>query len=303
VLWRQVVALAIVCASTAAEADVTLDQPSGVCPLDPVRNELAALMPQIAAPASVTIETRHAGARIAATVTLDGGDARELRARDCAEAAKSIALVIAMTLRERAIEPAQAPLVVEPPAPPPLPPAPPVPDEPGVRVAIAAFRTEHVPIELLALAGGLTDHHARPAAVVGGRIGRGHLSLGLELELARSETIDVGDDGALRVRRTLASLTPCATLARVSLCGLATGGYVRGAAMRLANARTVSRGTFELGVRAEWIYPVLARVGLRVHADALQAIGSAGFMVDQSPVWSTDPRELRLGVGVVAIFL
>ena len=45
------------------------------------------------------------------------------------------------------------------------------------------------------------------------------------------------------------------------------------------------------------------RPGLRVHADALQALGSAGFMVDQAPVWSTDPRELRLGVGVVAIFL
>lgn len=301
VSWRSVLAVAILCVSTRARAqdNVTLEQPTGVCALDPVRSELSLLMPQVDASARVTIDTHRAGTRIAATVTLDGGDARELHARDCAEAAKSIALVIAMTLRDRAAEPVHVPLVVEPPAPPPLPPAPPVPVEP---VAIVQPQPPHTPIEVLALAGGLTDWHAHPAAVLGGRVGRGHVSLGLELELARSETIDVGDDGALRVRRTLASLTPCATLARVSLCGLATGGYVRGAAMRLANARSVSRPTFELGLRAEWIYPVLARVGVRVHADALQAIGSADFMVDQTPVWSTDPRELRLGVGVVAIF-
>lgn len=308
--------VAVVCASAPSRADVVLEQSAGACSLDGVRAALTTL-PAIAADAHVQIATRLADDRVEASLTLDGGDARELHARDCGELAKSIALVIVMTLRERPAAPARdvrvvplEPATVAAPdariAPVPAPARPPVAAGPAIEAPLAAraaIAPSRAPLELLAIAGGLTDHHAHPAAVLGGRIGRGRVALGLELELARGETIDVGDGGALHVSRTLASVTPCATVQGISLCGLATAGLVRARSERLANGTAVARGTFEVGVRAEWITPLVDRLGLRFHADALQAIGSAGFLVDQMPVWSTDPRELRLGIGLVAIFL
>ena len=54
--------------------------------------------------------------------------------------------------------------------------------------------------------------------------------------------------------------------------------------------------------RVEASVPVLRRIALRLHVDALQSLTSSQFLVDEMPVWTSKPRELWLGAGVMAAF-
>lgn len=277
-----------------ARADVTLEQPAGVCSLDGVRAELAAL-PHPAHDATVLVETALRDGRVEASVTI-GGATRAVSARGCRELATSIALIIVMALRDA--PPQQIAAAIEPPlaiAPPPrvLEPLPAAPARdvsrvarPGVRVAL--------------LLGAAADLRGHPSLVAGGRIGRGRWSLGLEVQAEAESSIALENGGEISMSRTSVAAAPCARLAGFGLCGLAAGGALRGRGIELADATVVTRPIAQLGARAEWSYPLVGGFALRIHVDATQALTSARFLVDQMPVWTSDSRELRLGAGVVA---
>ena len=275
-----------------AHADVVLDQPAGVCALDGVRVELDAL-PRIARDGDVQIATTIEGERVLGSVTI-GDDVRAVSARDCRELAKSIALIIVMSLRDA--EPVSSVTsAVEPPR-----------DVPALRVE----EPERVVVRVAratrpafaALVGGTGDLHGQPSLLAGVRARHGRYSLGLEAQAEGTTRVAVEDGGQISVSRKYATLAPCVHVAQAAFCGVMAAGALRGRASELADAASVTRALVQVGGRAEWSYPIAARIGLRVHVDAVQALTRAEFLVDQMPVWTSDSRELRLGGAVVAHF-
>ncbi|HEY5927409.1 MAG TPA: hypothetical protein VIV11_37250, partial [Kofleriaceae bacterium] len=164
--------------------------------------------------------------------------------------------------------------------------------------ASAPPRTRH----LAFLLGGATDATGRPALVAGARVRRGRMSLGLELQLVAPLSLDAGDGATVRVSQYGVDAAPCFHVSRFALCGLATAGVIGGAGDQLAHATSVWRPALAVGARVEASVPVLPRVALRLHVDALQALTSSRFTVDEMPVWTSEPRQLWVGGGVQAVF-
>jgi hypothetical protein len=250
------------------------------------------------------------------TYVMASGDVigpRVVKAASCRELAKSLALVIVMSWR--ADEPTPAPAPVEaapveaaPNQPAPLAPPVAVVDEviemPAVVVERAVDRvqprmsTRHLAV----LAGGASDVSGTPALVLGGRVRRGSFSGGLELHLTSPQTLDVGDGGSARITQNAVDALPCFHLAYFAACGVATAGLIGGTGQHLAHAVSVYRASFAVGGRLEASYPVLPRLALRLHVDALQALTSSRFSVDEMVVWTSKPHELWLGGGILAVF-
>ncbi len=236
------------------------------------------------------------------TYVMASGDVigpRVVRASSCSELAKSLALVIVMSLRaDEPREPASVtrgitierttlPITIE-------------ASEPteGNRARRDAKTVEHVE----ALLGGAGDLSRRPALVLGGRWHHGALSLGLELHVLSPQSIDIDAGGSVEVTRTGVEAAPCLHVTYLAVCGLASARMVTGEGHELAEAAHIRRTAFAVGGRIELAYPVLHRLSLRVHLDGLQALDRTRFTVDEMAVWTSDSRELWLGAGVLAHF-
>lgn len=281
------------------------------CSREAVADEVRALGGDLdAAGDRVQIDMQRDGRSIVGTIvyTSTAGDVtapRVVHTASCAEAAKSLALIIVMSLR------ADEPVVVEPVADEPVDesavavpvavPAPVIitsePQEPEASRAPRAS-TKHVAV----FVGAASDTTAHPALELGSRWRHDRLSLGLELHIATPESIDVGDGGTVHVAAAGLDAVPCFHASYLALCGLANAGLISAEGQALANAATARRAAFAVGGRVELDVPLLDRVSLRVHLDGLQALTSSRFLVDQMPVWTSEPRELWLGAGVLAKF-
>jgi len=234
---------------------------------------------------------------------------RVVKAASCRELAKSLALVLVMSWRaDEPVTPAPVePAPVEP-APPPAPVEPPAPTtitEPVIEMAPLAIdrpaprmSTHHLAV----LAGAASDATGSPALVVGGRWRHGQFSAGLELHLTAQQALDVGDGGSVRVTQNGLDALPCFHVSHFALCGIATAGVIGGEGKNLAHAVSVRRAAVALGGRLEASYPLVRRVALRLHVDALQSLTSSRFLVDEMVVWTSKPHELWLGGGIVAVF-
>jgi hypothetical protein len=144
------------------------------------------------------------------------------------------------------------------------------------------------------------DRHA--AIVAGMRWRRGWLSIGLEVNRGTETTIETGDTGHVHVARTFAAALSCGHLGRFGLCGVAAAGMLTGRGELLADASTVRRLIALVGARAEWTLQITDLFGVQAHVEGLQALRNSRFLVDQMPVWSSQSREVRVGLGVVANF-
>lgn len=259
---------------------------------------------------------------------------RVVRAASCRELAKSLALVIVMSLRadEPRDEPA-APVPVEPSQPagvaahakprsstpsqaspggattrrPSL--AAPQASTGGATTSppsLAASRASPggaTPPHLEALLGAAGDASRRPALVLGARWRQGRISLGVELAIRNPITIDVEAGGSVEVTQTGIEAVPCFHIRALALCGLASAGMIGGEGHQLAEAAHARRAAVAFGGRVELVVPILDRVALRLHLDGLQALDRTQFLVDEMAVWTSDSRELWLGAGVLANFL
>ncbi|HEX5061682.1 MAG TPA: hypothetical protein VFV99_20085 [Kofleriaceae bacterium] len=234
---------------------------------------------------------------------------RVVHATSCGELAKSLALIVVMSLRADEQVDAPAPVM----APAMIPPAttPPMTTTPTTTMTSnelvnhsttsdtrAHSSTRHVAL----FVGAASDTTAHPALELGSRWRHDRLSLGLELRIATPESIDVGDGGTVNVATAGLDAVPCFHAGYLGLCGLATAGMISAEGQALANAATARRAAFAIGGRIELDVPLLHRLSLRVHLDGLQALTSSRFLVDQMPVWTSEPRELWLGAGVLAKF-
>jgi hypothetical protein len=236
------------------------------------------------------------------TYVMASGDVigpRIVRASSCSELAKSLALVIVMSLRtDEPREPASVTqgITIERPTLPVTIEA----SEPteANRARRAAKPVEHVE----ALLGGAGDLSRRPALVLGGRWHHGALSLGLELHVLASQSIDIEAGGSVEVTRTGLEAAPCVHVTYLAVCGLASARMITGEGHELAEAAHIRRTAFAVGGRVELAYAVLHRLSLRVHLDGLQALDRTRFTVDEMAVWTSDSRELWLGAGVLAHF-
>jgi hypothetical protein len=225
---------------------------------------------------------------------------RVVRAPTCSELAKSLALVIVMSLRaDEPREPRSVTreLTIEPPQ--------------RIRIEHMLETRGAVAVEkplfastrrLEVMVGAAGDIARRPALVVGGRWRSGHLSLGLELSVRTPLTIDVEAGGSVEVTQTGVDAVPCFHVRGLALCGLASAGMIGGEGHELAEAAHVRRAAAAVGARVELAVPVADRVSLRLHLDGLQTLDRTQFLVDEMAVWTSDSRELWLGAGVLANF-
>jgi hypothetical protein len=288
--WLMVVGLLFASASSALAAPCT-------------RDSVAAATQALGGPNldDVHVQIEIDGLEGSVTYVMSNGDVvgpRIVKAASCRELAKSLALVIVMSWR--ADEPvAPAPILVEKPVAP-------IEPEPVIEMPPLAIDTRSVqaaPVKHIAITvGAASDASGTGAFVAGGRWRRGRLSLGLELHLTAPLSLDVGDGGSVRVSQNALDALPCFHVSRFAVCGLATGGVVGGQGRSLAHAIEVYRPSFAVGGRVEASFPVLPRVAFRLHLDALQSLASTQFLVDEMVVWTSKPRELWLGGGVVAVF-
>lgn len=281
---RVLVVASVLMVVTPARADITLEQPAGVCSVDDVRAALRAL-PHEAIDGSARIATSLHADRVEALLTI-GADTRTVTARDCGELASALALIIVMTLRE-APRVAPTPIAVVAAV-----------DDTSVEVVVAPVVRARPQLALLV--GGAGDVRGRPSLFAGGRARKGRWSVGLEVQAESSQSIDLQGGGRITMSRRYVTAAPCAQLGPLGLCGIATAGALRGRGIELADAIDVTRPVIQLGGRAEWELAITRRLGVRVHVDATQALSNQHFLVDQMPVWTSDSRELRLGVGMVA---
>lgn len=274
------------------------------CPRDAIAVELSTLGGPALGALGDRVRVEIHGTTGSVTYVMASGDVigpRVVRAASCNELAKSLALVIVMSLRTdelRAGEPREPTSVthgitIERPA---LPIALAATD--ALDAAPAATRVNHVE----AMLGAASDLGGRPALALGGRWHRGAFSLGLELHLLAPQSIAVEAGGSVEVARTAIDAAPCMHVSHVALCGLASARMITGEGHELAEAAHIRRVALAVGGRIELSYPVLHRLSLRAHLDGLQALDRTRFTVDEMAVWTSDSRELWLGAGIVAKF-
>jgi len=108
--------------------------------------------------------------------------------------------------------------------------------------------------------------------------------------------------GSIEVLRTELSISPCIHRGAFAVCGLASGGVIRGAANNLRDARTAYSPVLSAGARLVWEHAVSDRFALRLHVDAEGLLTTTRFDVDQMVVWTTPRFEAAAGVGVLAHF-
>jgi hypothetical protein len=63
-------------------------------------------------------------------------------------------------------------------------------------------------------------------------------------------------------------------------------------------ATSAVRPVAALGTRLEWRQSVSRRFGVRVFADLEQLVATTRFLVDDTAVWTSPPRQAALGAGV-----
>jgi hypothetical protein len=217
---------------------------------------------------------------------------RVVRAASCHELAKSLALVIVMSLRaDEPREPTSVTRDVEI--------APPT----DVPIIVEEQRMRRAkPNHVEALLGGASDLSGSPALLLGGRWHRSTFSLGLELHVRSPLSIAVEAGGSVEVTRSGVDAAPCVHVKYLAMCGLASARMITGEGHDLAEAAYVRRAALAVGGRVEVDVPLVDRVSLRMHLDGLQALDRTRFMVDEMAVWTSDSRELWLGAGVLANF-
>jgi hypothetical protein len=271
------------------------------CSRDAVDTELVALGgPHLAEIADrVRIDTDGLSGSV--TYEMASGDVigpRVVRASTCGELAKSLALVIVMSLR--ADEPREQRSVTT------ALPAPTidvVPVENRVENRVEARPTARATTRQLdVMVGAAGDASRRPALVLGGRWRHGRMSLGLDVSMRTPLSIDVEAGGSVEVTQTGIAAVPCFHVRGLALCGLASAGMIGGEGHGLAEAAHVRRAAGAVGARVELSVPVIDRVSLRLHLDGLQTLDRTQFLVDEMAVWTSDSRELWLGAGVLANF-
>jgi hypothetical protein len=266
------------------------------CPRDAVAIELVALGGPTLDDVADRLRIETNGLVGSVTYQLANGDVigpRVVRAASCAELAKSLALVIVMSLR--ADEP-QRSVTSEVPAPSWVAPS----VETIAVLPHAAPRAKTRRIQLLL--GAVGDVSRRPALVTGARWRQGHMSVGLELHVATPLTIDVEAGGSVEVTQTRIDAVPCLHVRQLAVCGLATAGMIGGKGHQLADAAHVRRAAAAVGGRVELTWRLVDLVSLRLHLDGLQTLDRTTFVVDEMAVWTSDSRELWLGAGVLANF-
>ena len=250
---------------------------------------------------------------------------RVVRAGSCDELLDQLALVVAIALSSNATPQPQTTLPIITTEPPPTAPAPNPSSSSPVSSVSRAQPSETGPqadsvttISLRAdararatsvdfLAGGAfsaTPDHYVGALVIGARLRRDNLSLGLELSIQTPTAVQVEPMEGINVWLSSLTAVPCIGLhlANLSACGLASVGLAEASPHALASERTVLTPTGALGARLAWEHELTSHTGVRVHADVLATYASAQFDINGMDVWSTPGVAAWLGIDVLARF-
>jgi hypothetical protein len=248
--------------------------------------------------ARFTVDTTSGGGTVSATVTFFDANgtawpARTITASTCEDLAGSVAIVISLVLRQDSQAPARRSS-----APPP---------EAANRAAAAApLAPERAPDEQRAPDRGMrtvvdvgaaarSSHES--ALLLGVRRTYRRLAFGLALDVSAPTTTDLGV-GSVHVLSARLDATVCAHAGGFAICGLAVGGLVRASGDDLMGATSAVRPVAALGTRLEWRQSVSRRFGVRVFADLEQLVATTRFLVDDTAVWTSPPRQAALGAGV-----
>lgn len=279
----------------AADAPTARVEVSGACALDTVTNRTnellgrTALTPEARAAFSVTAEVESDAVVATLEYVDDAGGAQQARtisATSCDELAESVAVVVSLLLRQEALSPPPRPRVRAE-----LPVDPVREVESGVARPIGPARTRSID---LGGAGGTTG---AASFMVGGRLQRCRAAAAIELGLETPVELPVGS-GSVHVAIGRLNASSCVRLGSLNLCGLLTGGVVRGRGEGLMDARTAIKPIAGLGVRLEWRQLVSTHVGMRLFGDFEQLLANTRFLVDGMSVWTSDSRQAWFGVGV-----
>ena len=238
--------------------------------------------------------TERVGDALTATLTLtdENGTAhpsRTMMSASCDELVESAAIVISLVLREQAPAAAQ-PIeqVTEQPSE--------VPVEQPPHDAL--YSPSPAPGTTRALELGVATSSARHSALVlGGRLERRRAALGVDVELAMPEQVDVSH-GSVHVIAVRAGGAGCLRARSFTGCALAAAGFVRAQGEDLMDARTSILPVASLGMRAEWRQRLTRHVGLRVFATVDQVLVRPSFVVGDTSAWTSPLVQAWLGGGV-----
>ena len=276
-----------------------------------------------------TVRLARDGRRLRAVVELVDRTGRVLGSRtlttaapDCDELGELVALTLAMSIDSIAIEAASEPSPAQVVHPTPEAPSPQV-ESPSPSLAPpivtteptfdAAPRThdvsadESTPRIRPRLGGyvlGGVDFGHRPRAgallVAGVSSGYGALRVELEGKLASRATIRPAPGESVRLRWWALSVAGCGQRAPIALCGFVNLGRFEGSARGIAEPRSGSEFTAEVGASGRAFVRLSTRLLFLARTDVALAVRRTEVLIDEDVVW-TSPRvtvALVLGIAV-----
>nr|HEX4314698.1 hypothetical protein [Kofleriaceae bacterium] len=226
---------------------------------------------------------------VSGRVATDGAGERVVEAATCDDLIDQLALVIAVAIRDA---PAPAAAVAPPPPP---------------RVAAVARAVEPAPraaddVRALAVGTALSVPPGDVAGelVVGVRVRRARVSVGVEASATTPDRVDVGAMSRIDVWTAAVAATACLHAGPLAGCALASAGVADGSPHALAAERGAVAPLVALGGRVVYERALTARTALDVHADLAGEVVAATFDVDGMPAWSSHRAALWLGIDVLA---
>jgi hypothetical protein len=118
-------------------------------------------------------------------------------------------------------------------------------------------------------------------------------------DLPASKSLSMGEvDASLLV----GSLVPCLHRGGLAVCGLITGGALRGGGQGLANEQQVTAPFFALGLRGAGEIPFGGAFFGAIHVDVLAPLVQTTLRVSGQEVWTSPAVSAAVGIAVGAHF-
>ncbi|NVB80124.1 MAG: hypothetical protein HOV81_17150 [Kofleriaceae bacterium] len=295
--------LAIVVPHAAAASPLAIEITGTTCD-SALRAELADVETNsIAGPRVRVVTSADAGALRAELIVEDREGRRRgprlVQAATCEDLASSVAVIAAMVIEDLASTPVptrsfEGQHVVDP-----------EPDDLSLDYLIEVPPRPPRSREIAFVAGATSDigPDTRRRFVVGARLRRASLSVGIEGQAGTPDEIAVTMRGRISVARAELTASPCLHLGSIGGCWLTSLGALRGSAAGLYGMRTVFAPTLAGGLRLTWERWYRDRIGVRIQLDGRAFATSSRFRVDNMPVWESQRFEASTGLAMLVRFL